>query len=89
MKKYFRQIPLSLVVTSTVAALITKDFLTPLVLMGKEFGDRSPIVQILILMCFSCVYLLLFWKLIPKFIIRLRENACAFYRNFDTFFTPG
>ena len=82
MKKYFRQIPLSLVFTSTAAALITKDFLTPLILMGKEFGDRSPIVQILILMCFSFVYLLFFWKLFPKFVIQVattRLNQRAFF----------
>ena len=71
MKKTIRDKLIYLIIFSVMSSFLTKDILTPILLMGKEFGDRSLMVQILILVCFAAIYFLLFRFDLPRLLTRL------------------
>lgn len=54
-----------------LTAWLSKDFLTPLVLMGRDFEARSLLVKLALLLVYSALYAALLLMLVPKWLDRL------------------
>ncbi len=53
------------IISSIMAAFISKELLTQLLLSGKAFSNRSPYVQAGLLAIMSVFFFAIFWKLFP------------------------
>ena len=78
--KISQLIPLT--ITSLITSLLTKEMLTPLVLLGRTYNGRSMPVQAGLIIVFAILYFLVFWKVLQPLFARipaLRLNQQFFF----------